>query len=342
MSETMVMNDLVDELCAAGRIGADDILALRRAVYADGVTSMEEAQSVFRLDRECSDKDPSWTDFYVQALTDFFVWQAKPKGYVSDELAGHLIRAVEQDGHIDRMSELELLIHVIDRATSAPEALALFVMQAVRDSVLNPGSAAYGSNRPPALITAADAAIIRKVIHAPGGDNSIAVTRREAEFLFDLNDAVDAENADPEWNDVFVKAVACHLMSPSPEPMEMTAEAELKRQAWLEEGPAPFGTTLAGVGKALTKGDIPFAEAWREVDPGGYRAAREFREAEAKWIDDAFARETIDPAEAAWLADRLGRDGVLKDNERALLKFIKDNAPQIDAALEPLIAKAGH
>ena len=178
------------------------------------------------------------------------------------------------------------------------------------------------------------------MIHAPGGDGSIAVTRLEAEMLFDLNDALDDENKGPEWDDVFVKAIACHLMSPMAAPMEMTAEAELKRQAWLEEKPS-FGTTLASIGKAIGRADIPFAEAWRELDPGGYQAARDYEQAEQARISQAFSRESIDRAEAAWLAERIGRDANLSENEQKLLKFIKDNSPKIDEALRPLFEKAG-
>ena len=65
---------------------------------------------------------------------------------------------ISKDGHIDAMSELELVVNIVDRATSAPESLALLVLDAVRASILNPTSAAYGSNRPPAVATAADAA----------------------------------------------------------------------------------------------------------------------------------------------------------------------------------------
>ena len=74
-----------------GAIGADDVLKLRREVFRDGVVDPVEARDVFRLDHACATKDPAWTQFYVDALTDFFVWQANPKGYVDQELGRFLI-----------------------------------------------------------------------------------------------------------------------------------------------------------------------------------------------------------------------------------------------------------
>jgi len=47
----------------------------------------------------------------------------------------------------------------------------------------------------------------------------------------------------------------------------------------------------------------------------------------------------VDSAEAAWLAERIGRDGVLHENEKALLKFLKEESPNIDGALQPLLDK---
>jgi hypothetical protein len=334
------MDDAVDIICASGAIGAADVLELRRTLYNDGQISRDEAEQIFRLDQNCADKDPTWAAFYVEALTDFFVWQANPRGYVSDALAEILERAIVHDGRIDQMTELELLVNIVSRATSCPEKLAVHVLQAVKESIVSPKTAAYGSNRPPATATAADAALIRNVIHAPGGDGSIAVTRREAEILFDLNDVLDDENKGPEWDDVFVKGIACHLTSPMPEPMKMTADAELKRQKWLAEKPA-FGTTLRGMGAALGRLDVPFAEAWRDVDPGGVQRARDEREAEEVRLRESYSRQGIHREEAAWLKDRLSTDGEIKENEKSLLKFIKDIAPEIDPILEPMLQKAG-
>jgi len=36
----------------------------------------------------------------------------------------------------------------------------------------------------------------------------------------------------------------------------------------------------------------------------------------------------------------MGRDGVLHDNEKALLRFIRDEAPSVHPSLKSLIAKA--
>ena len=50
--------------------------------------------------------------------------------------------------------------------------------------------------------------------------------------------------------------------------------------------------------------------------------------------------EAVTAAEATWLAERIGKDGKLTPNERALLAFLKTESPSIDPALQQLVDKA--
>ena len=49
--------------------------------------------------------------------------------------------------------------------------------------------------------------------------------------------------------------------------------------------------------------------------------------------------EQITEEEARWLAERIGRDGTLHENEKALLMFIKQESPDIHPLLQPLMDK---
>jgi len=340
MAHVTLSSDLVEEIAARRSISAEDVLALRREVFRDSVVDPMEAQAVFRLDHACHDKDPSWTQFYVDALTDFFVWQAEPRGYVSEELGRFLIENIAGDGRVDGRSELELLINVVHWATSCPEELVLFVMNAVRESVLNPETAVYGSNRPPAVIGPADVEVIRRVIYAGASGGGFTVTRREAELIFELNNAtIEVENA-PGWSDLFVKAIANHLMFPLGAPAVPTADEALRRERWLEERRG-VGQLLGDMGRAAGSGDIPLREAWKSFDPFGSEAARAERDREAAQVSQALSREAIDEEEAKWLIGQIDRDGILHEDERALLAFIKQHSPSIHPSLNDLMAKAG-
>ena len=46
------------------------------------------------------------------------------------------------------------------------------------------------------------------------------------------------------------------------------------------------------------------------------------------------ARERVDHDEAVWLTERILRDGSIDENERALLTYLRKEAPHIDPALQ--------
>jgi len=340
MSEVAYFQDLVDQICATGKITAEDVLALRRQVFPDGVVSADEAEAVFRLDHVCRDKATAWTRFYVDALADYFVWQSTPRGYVNEAQSRELIDNIRRDGRIEATSELELLLNVVHWCVACPAELSCLALAAVKDSVLAPETAAYGSNRPPAVITPADVELIRKVIYAPGSPGGFTVTREEAEVLFALERATIAEENAPAWPDLFAKGVANALMFPRGAPDVPDAAEALRRERWLEEK-GSIANLLAGVGKAVARADIPVREAFKEADLFGTHRAREARETEQARLGEALSREAIDAEEARWLTEQIGKTEALSDGQRQLLAFIKENSPAIDPALEPLLAQAG-
>ena len=318
---------------AKGSINADDLLMLRQSVFRDGVVDRQEAETIFRLDTTCSEKAAVWYEFYVDTLTDYFVWSAKPPKYVSAENAKFLIDHITHDSRLDSASEVELLVNIVHWADQVPEDLIVLMLQAVKDSVLTPDTAAYGHGRNAGVVTPADVLLVRRAIYSPGGDGSYTVTRREAEVIFDINNATVAADNDPDWQDLFVKAIANHLMFPRGAPKVLSAEEYNRREEWLEESRG-VGRLLADVGRNVASFNI--AEGWASWDPFGHRAAAERKAKEDAQTREALARESIDEGEARWLLQRMAQDDVLHENERALLKFIRDNSPNVHPLLREL------
>jgi hypothetical protein len=339
MAQPLRIDELNKKLQATGRIDGWNAMQMRRLIYANGSVSHESANVLLRLDRACSKKDPAFAQLYVEALTDYFVWQTEPKGYVSEEGAKLLIDNIEADGHIESKTELELVLNIVHWAHHCPENLVLLVLDAVRQSVLLSRESPLGANRPRAAIGAGDVAILRKALHAPAGDGSLLITRREAELLFTLNDATIEGRNDPEWSDFFSRAIADHLLNPANAPLIPSREDASRRERWLDER-GSIGQLLWGIGKALSRGDIPARKAFEELSPGMAASDEKAAEAEARKTAELLGRETIDAAEAAWLAKRILQDDTIDENERALLAFLKKEAKAIDPALKPLFDRA--
>ncbi|MFQ5970991.1 MAG: hypothetical protein ACE5Q3_01580 [Alphaproteobacteria bacterium] len=336
MTDVHTIAGPADEILAKGFIAADDVLKLRRDVFGDdGVVDRGEAEMLFLLDRAIADKAPEWYEFYVDSLTDYFVWKTEPRGYVSEEQADFLIENIVHDGRIDGLSELELLANIVHWAASCPERLVLFVLEAVRESVLTPDAAAYGKGRKPGVITDTDVELVRRVLYGQGSFGGFTVTRREAELLFALNEATPEVDNSPHWRDLFMRAVANYLMFPRSAPEVPSAAAMREREAW-EPQRRGVGRLLREMGKA----GLNFSDSWREADLFGARRAREEAEREAARRHEAIARQSIDEGEARWLLDRLGDKVELSENERALLRFIKEDAPHIHPSLGGLFERA--
>jgi len=66
-----------------------------------------------------------------------------------------------------------------------------------------------------------------------------------------------------------------------------------------------------------------------------------YREADGARSNPDTKTKSVSADEAAWLAERFGREGTLKENERVLLRFSRDEAPSVAGALNSLIDESG-
>lgn len=333
------VGDLIMSVAQGGSITAAQVLKLRWEVFGDGAVDRAEAEALFALNDACAFKDPAWNDFFVDALTEYFVWRQKPRGYLGDGAAELLIEGITRDGRIDGPTEMELLVNVVHWARAVPEDVLVLALSAVKETVLNGGGRLFGPKRRRAgVIDRADVEIIRRLVYAGGGGGGHTITRREADLLFDLNNATAATDNANTWRELFVKAVASHLMFPRGAPRVPNVRESLRREAWLKDRRG-VGRLLGHMGGAMLKGNL--ADNWAAADIFGTNAKRDDAERQQRVAAEAVRREAIDESEAAWLLERINVDGVLHDNEKALLIFIKTHSPRIHGSLDPLFERAG-
>lgn len=336
--------DIIGAIIARKSITSTEVTWLRQEVFRDGVTDDTEAEAVFRLNEECTEKDESWLQLYVDVLTDYFVWQAAPRGYVDEAHAQYLTQRIVRNNRIESSTELELLVNIIHWAEACPPALAELVLMSVRESVLDPDGAAYGRGRRPKVVDAADVELIKRAIYAPATAGGITVTRLEAEIMFDLNAATEVSENVPAWKQLFVYAVGNHLMFPRPHTPPPTAAEVNRREEWLDDrrGVGGLLQQIGGEARDLATGKVDLGarfDAAMKALEGPVRSRDMAGEAEATEI--AFERETIDEEEARWLIDRIGSDGKLHENEKALLTYIRDTSPNIHPSLDSFMSEAG-
>ncbi len=325
----MLDRDIVAEVKASKHVTAEQVLVLRRWVYNDGAVGRGEIDKLFAVDEAATEHDAAWCELFTETVSDY---QVEPEGYVDEENADWLISRISQDGAVKTATELELLVKVLEKAKSSPQRLAAFALSQVAKAIIGgDGPLARGGRLEPGRVTRDEADLMRRILYAFGGDGNLAVSRAEAEILFDINDAAAAADNDPAWSDLFVKAIASFLMAASGYASPSRQEA-IRREAWLDE---PAGGVADFFGRMAAGSLRGVLQSYREPEGEGAWAARN-----ARLEANSSVSEVVTAEEAEWLARRIGRDGALHANEKALLRFIRDEAPSVHPSLRTLIAKA--
>ena len=178
-------------------------------------------------------------------------------------------------------------------------------------------------------INDAEVELLRRILYAYGGDGNIAITRREAEILFEIDAATQNAEHSEGWQDLFVKAISNSVMAASGYTVPCREQA-LARQAWLERrGDLSLGNMVTGMASGGLSGFGGFFGMFRKQSA----LERAVQALERQKIEIITA-ERIEPCEAEWLIERIFGDEEMSPNERALVDFLKANSPTLAPAFE--------
>jgi hypothetical protein len=304
------LNELTERLNATGTIAADDVLALRRQVWPDGRIDPGEAELVFALNDAAKHASREWVDFFVEALCDHVVCQQSPRGYVDEAKAAWLTARIARDGKLESLAELELLVKILECATSVPASLTQFALTEIERAVLTgEGPTRDGGSLDAGTISEAEVELLRRLVFGQSGDGPAMVGAAEAELLFRLKDAtLGAANASG-WKALFVQGVGNHLMAyASYKPLDRTDAARL--EAFMADSQVRIGGFLSRMG-ATRPDEIRQALASRVRHDHDAAVA---------------AARAVEPGEADWLKKCIDGDGAVDPLEQALLDFIAEES----------------
>jgi hypothetical protein len=306
----MLLSDALALLDGKKELTAADVVTLRHIIYGeDQAVSQCEAEALFKLNADAGSLSLEWSQLFVEAMTDYIVHEEMPSGYINQANADWLIAQIKTYGRVHE-NEVEMLIHVLEEADESPVALSNFVLELVKGPILKKLQNGQRLEKD-------DVERVRRVIYAKGGDGNIAVTRHEAEALFDINDAINTADADPAWLEVFKRAVASAVLFASP--WHPDRDETLKNQNWLADPHIHWGRINR----------VDMLEAVREIT---------HLDIDDHIIDHACAAEKETQADAEkltnekthWLIERFRRTGRYDKNERAVADYIRDNARSSD------------
>ncbi|WP_017670870.1 hypothetical protein [Blastomonas sp. AAP53] len=299
---TKPLDDVTAMIAQARSLGPDETLALRRVVWPDGQITPQEAGILFELNRTSTAPSAEWVDFFVEAITAYLVEQAEPRGYVSEGNAAWLMQAIDHDGRVDTLAELELLVKVIERAENVPDSLKFYALEQIRHAVLHgEGPTRCGNGLAPGTIGTAEVRLLRRVLYAAGGAAPAHINRAEAELLFDIKNAtLHGQNA-PEWQTLFVQALSLHLLTD--QRFEALSHRDAARlHAFMADTSSSVGRFFGRMASSL----VDSAPAARTPEP------------------EAASEPDLSEREQDWLQAMVDADGALDPLERALLKALAE------------------
>jgi hypothetical protein len=109
---------IISAMILSRRVTAQDVAWLRREVFADGEVTLEAADELFAVARARMNNAPEWTDFFVELITDYVVWQSRPTGVVNEERAKWLLDKADECKSIEALGAL---VNVLAEAHRAPK-----------------------------------------------------------------------------------------------------------------------------------------------------------------------------------------------------------------------------
>jgi len=268
----------------AEAVAAADLVQLRRQKNPEQAISRAEAEALLTLDRRQRNCAASWRDFIADAIADHLT-SVEPTGIVTPEKADWLVAALAPAGDIETVTAIETLLRAMEAAREVPSSLAVFAIGQLQAAIIKGEGPAIGPRAHfSRVVDGEDTALLYRILIAAGGADGVAVSREEAEALFDLHDATARSANDPAFDGLFYRAIAHHALHAS-------GEAVAPRQLALSPGGA---LTMAA----------PSAE------------------------------------QAAWLSERIMRDGRPTMAEFELLRFLGAEAPHPNLSIRRLLDSA--
>lgn len=308
---SMQFSALAEQVKSDGFVSSDEILGLRQLGWGDGKIYREEAEAIFAINNDIRDPSDEWVDFFVEALSEFVLNGTEPKGHCDDAEARWLINAIDHDGVLESMAELELLVRVIEKAVNVPELLKHYALKQIEQEVMTGvGPTRSGGILCDAAITSAECAIVRRIVFASGGHGPAAVSRYDAEMLFRLKDATLNHDNAPGWPDLFVDGVANYLQGFFHANAQLDHARQLELESFIADNKASVGRFFGQMAKEMPQVHNHFGKVFgKKAQRGGFQA---------RMIEG----ELVTEAEASWLDDMIEADGMVDDLERALLERV--------------------
>ena len=307
-------SNLAARVAEDGIVSAAELADLRQLGWGDGQIHRGEAEAIFAINNALTERNEAWVDFFVEAVSEFVLNGSEPRGMCDDEEARWLIGALDHDGKLDSMAELEALVRIVEKAQNVPELLKSYTLRQIEQAVLTgTGPTRCGGELAASHISAAECRLVRRVIFASGGHGPAAVSRYDAEFLFRLKDETLQEENAPQWDDLFIDGIANYLKGFALTNAQLDHARLKELEAFVADNKPRVGRFMGAMAQELPQVHNHFGKVFGKK-PEGH-----------SYTEAAAAGNLVEDNEQAWLEQMIDADGEVDDLERRLLARIVED-----------------
>lgn len=305
-------DDLARAVAEDGRIAPDEILSLRQLGWGDGQINREEAETIFAINRQIILPTNEWVDFFVEAVSEFVLNGTEPKGMCDEAEAQWLMDAIDHDGRLESMAELEALVRIVEKARNVPDSLKHYTLAQIEHAVLHgEGPTRDGGELSSSHISTAECELLRRVIFASGGHGPAAVTRYDAEMLFRIKDAtLQAANA-LEWPKLFVDGVSNYLRGFWAANAQLAHDRMKELEGFMADSSVSVGRFFGKMAREAPRVANHFGKVFGKKAPV------------TDYTVQAIEGEFVTEAERDWLDVQIAADGQFDALEKALVEGIE-------------------
>jgi hypothetical protein len=190
----------------AGRSSLDgeSIRQLRRDVFPEGIRNERDIETLLALFKLHPDTCAGWRDYVVEAVTAFVIEICHPYGTVDETNARWLTGLVASNGALHSVIELEIILHVLEKARKAPDSLATLALDQLRLAVCEDrGAYRHKRTDPSAGVTLEDLSYIYRILRGSVARGHVLLPKEQQECLI----RIDAESPPgrrhhPGWYDL--------------------------------------------------------------------------------------------------------------------------------------------
>jgi hypothetical protein len=304
-------------------ITADEVQSFRRSIYSKAIVSREDLTNLLELGRKAEVATPAeFGALLADVAADLLVNQVDPPRYIKSADAEWLVSQLQSRGGLSLGAEFTMLMAVLRLAVSIPPALSSFAVSEIERAIVQGHRAALGTDHAIGIVTHDDVESLRTAVFAAAEGSSVHVSRESAETLFRIAHATSQAGNDPEFNDLFAKAIGNYLMGIAFHWTPSVAD-ELEKEKWMDRPTPAFGSFMEGL-VHLRKTEPQKAS---EIEANRIKAENDADQIEISRKAD------ITQEESDWLLANLTRSGDLTEPEKTLLRFLKENARSLPPKL---------